>query len=130
MLLNTKPVIMADLDLWVSKSFLSNYADDTQTCVIADSPEELRKIIEEESKAVLDFFSSINLCNNSDKAAIIVNSKGSADKMTVNIGGKNVSSKDEETSLIVSKSDDSNSLFIASIVNIYINSDSSKVSIC
>ena len=80
-------IIMADLDLWVKKSFLSNYADDTQTCVIADSPEELKKTVEEESKEVLNFFSSINLCNNSDKAALLVNSKGYAGKMTADIGG-------------------------------------------
>ena len=77
---------MADLDLWINKSFLSNYADDTQTCAIADSPEELRKIVEEESKAVLSFFSGINLCNNSDKAALLINSKGFAGKMSIEIG--------------------------------------------
>ena len=88
---------MADLDLWVQKSFLSNYADDTQTCVIADTPEELREIVEEESKAVLNFFSGINLCNNADKAALLVNSKGSGKQMTIDdIGGKSVKSKDQE----------------------------------
>ena len=78
---------MADLDLWINKSFLSNYADDTQTCVIADSPEELKEIVEEESRAVLKFFSGINLCNNADKAALLVNSKGFAGNMSIDIGG-------------------------------------------
>ena len=91
-------IIMADLDLWVEKSFLSNYADDTQTCVIADSPDELRTIVEQESRAVLNFFSSINLCNNTDKAALIINSRGHAGQMTVNdIGGKSVTSKERQS---------------------------------
>ena len=81
-------IIMADLDLWIKKSFLSNYADDTQTCVIFDSPEELKEIVEEESRSVLKFFSGINLCNNSDKAALLVNSKGFAGKMSIDIGEK------------------------------------------
>ena len=53
--------------------------------------------MEQESRAVLNFFSSINLCNNTDKAALIINSRGHAGQMTVNdIGGKSVTSKDEE----------------------------------
>ena len=90
-------IIMADLDLWVNKSFLSNFADDTQTCVIANTPEELKEITSEESKAVLNFFSGINLLNNPSKAALIVNSKGSACKMSIDdIGGKTLESKDNE----------------------------------
>ena len=62
-------IIFADLDLWIGRSSLSNFADDTQSCIIADTQEELKKITEEESKAVLNFFNGINLVNNPDKAA-------------------------------------------------------------
>ena len=90
-------IIMADLDLWVNKSFLSNFADDTQSCVIADNQKELEEIIREESKAVLNFFSGVNLLNNPDKAALLINSKGSGCKMTLeDIGGQTLHSKESE----------------------------------
>ena len=37
-------IIFADLDLWIDKSTLSNFADDTQSCIIADIKEELEEI--------------------------------------------------------------------------------------
>ena len=90
-------IIFADLDLWVKKSTLSNFADDTQSCIIADTPEELKEITREESKAVLNFFNGINLCNNADKAALLYNSKGKAGTITIeDIGGETVVSKDQE----------------------------------
>ena len=90
-------IIFADLDQWIDKSTLSNFADDTQSCIIADTREELEEITRQESKAVLDFFSSINLVNNADKAALLYNSKGKAEKITIdNIGGESVDSKDHE----------------------------------
>ena len=90
-------IIFADLDLWINKSTLSNFADDTQSCIIADTPEELEKITREESRAVLNFFNGINLCNNADKAALLYNSKGKAGEITIeDIGGETVESKHQE----------------------------------
>ena len=64
-------IIFADLDLWINKSTLSNFADDTQSCIIADTREELEELAREESESVLKFFNSINLVNNADKAALV-----------------------------------------------------------
>ena len=90
-------ILFADLDLWINKSSLTNFADDTQSCIIADTPEEMEKITREESKAVISFFNSNNLVNNADKAALLYNSKGKAGNITIeNIGGKTVKSKDHE----------------------------------
>ena len=90
-------IIFADLDLWIDKSTLSNFADDTQSCIIADTREELEEITRQESQAVLDFFSSINLVNNADKAALLYNSKGKAENITIdNIGGESVESKNHD----------------------------------
>ena len=49
---------MADLDLYTDKSSLVNFADDTQSWVIADSEEECKRITKEEANKVIDFFSA------------------------------------------------------------------------
>merc|ERR1712026_200561 len=90
-------IIFADLDLWINRSTLSNFADDTQSCIIADTPEELQEIVKEESRAVLEFFNGINLVNNPDKAALLYNAKGKASQITIDgIGGETVESKESE----------------------------------
>ena len=90
-------IIFADLDLWIDRSTLSNFADDTQSCIIADTQEELEEIVKEESRAVLNFFNGINLVNNPDKAALLYNAKGKASQITIDgIGGETVESKERE----------------------------------
>ena len=89
-------ILMADLDLYVEKSGLTNFADDTQSCVIADNKNELLEIVQKESDQVLDFFRGNNLVNNPDKASIIYNSKGKPGKLEVDVGGQKLSSKDSD----------------------------------
>lgn len=87
-------VLMSDLDLCTNKSTLTNFADDTQTCVISDSKEESIKIAQEESQEVIRFFEGVNLVNNADKAALLYNSKGKGEEITVeNVGGVRLKSK-------------------------------------
>ena len=53
-------ILMADLNLWTSDSKLSNFADDTQSCIIKSTEEELRATTIKESEAVVGFFSANN----------------------------------------------------------------------
>ena len=89
-------IMMADLDLWVNQSYLTNFADDTQSIVISDTKENLISTTKAESSAVISFFSANNLVNNSDKASLMYNSKGLDDKIELDIGSKNIKSKDSE----------------------------------
>ena len=66
---------MADLGLWVNDSILSNFADDTQSIIIADTEEEAKSITMKESSKVIEHFGANNLVNNADKAAVIYISK-------------------------------------------------------
>jgi hypothetical protein len=86
-------IIMADLAMCTKKSHLSNFADDTQSIVIEDTREEVIQTAQEESEAVTSFFSSVNLVNNADKAALIYNSGRKATDITINIGGEKLTSK-------------------------------------
>ena len=84
---------MADMDLWTQNSLLSNFADDTQSIIIANSKENLLDLTTIEANSVITFFRSNNLVNNADKAAILYNSKGKGDNITVHdIGGENLES--------------------------------------
>ena len=67
---------MADMDLWIDKCKLSNFADDTQSLIISDSVEEALEITTKEANKVINFFGSNNLVNNPEKAAVLYNSKG------------------------------------------------------
>ena len=88
---------MADLNLWTNNSKLSNFADDTQSIIITDTKEELQEVTKEESGAVLDFFSGINLINNADKACLLYNSRGKRANINMeDIGGEELESKDSE----------------------------------
>ena len=90
-------IIMADLNLWTNKSSLSNFADDTQSIIIANNKDELEEVTRQESDAVLDFFSGVNLINNADKACLLHNSRGQGAHIEMeNIGGEKVESKDSE----------------------------------
>ena len=92
---------MADLDLYTEKSSLVNFADDTQSWVIADSEEECKKITKEEANKVIDFFSANHLVNNADKAALLYNSNGVGITTEIeDIGGENLKSKESEKLLV------------------------------
>ena len=85
--------LMADLDLCVEKSMLSNFADDTQSIIVSDKKEVTLEITMREANNVLIFFANNNLVNNVDKAAVLYNSKGKGKDITVeNIGGKEIKS--------------------------------------
>ena len=82
--------LMADLDQCVQKSFLSNFADDTQSIIISDDKDETLEIIRKGANSVIGFFSKNNLVNNADKAAVLYNSRGRWKTITVeNIGSHN-----------------------------------------
>ena len=75
--------LMADLDLWTKESMLTNFADDTQSVIIEDKKVDAVEIAKREANSVIDFFENNNLVNNSDKAAILYNSRGKSDTITV-----------------------------------------------
>ena len=84
-------ILMADLDLWVENSTLSNFADDTQSIIVSDNQKNLLETAVKESKSVIDFFRSNGLVNNADKAAVLYNGKGKSDIIIVeNVGGENL----------------------------------------
>ena len=89
-------ILMADLDLWVEESQLSNFADDTQSVLIADSEEELRRKALKESNAVVSHFSANNLVNNPDKAALLYNNKGKAGNIVMEIAGEEITSVNQK----------------------------------
>ena len=84
--------LMADMDLWIKDSKISNFADDTQSIIIRNTKEEAIETTKVESKNIIDFFSSNNFVNNANKAALIYNSKGKGCEISVDIGGETLSS--------------------------------------
>ena len=88
---------MSDLNLHTEKSSLTNYADDTQSCIISNTQEEAIKVAQSESNAVVNFFKGVNLVNNPTKACVLYNSKGKSEEITIeNIGGATLTSKTSE----------------------------------
>ena len=87
---------MADLNLWTKDSKLSNFADDTQSCVIKPTEEELRATTVQESQAVVGYFSANNLVNNKEKAALLYNNRRRAETITMEIAGEEITAKNSE----------------------------------
>ena len=86
-------ILMADLDLWTENSNLSNFADDTQSIIVSDNRENLLETAAIEANSVIGFFNSNGLVNNADKAAVLYNSKGKGEVITIeNVGGENLAS--------------------------------------
>ena len=54
-------IIMADLEAWTDKSSLTNFADDTQSIIIANSESALIETAQKEANEVIKFFSGVNL---------------------------------------------------------------------
>ena len=89
-------ILMADLNLWINDSQLSNFADDTQSCIIKNTEEELRNTTIKESEAVVGYFSANNLVNNRDKAALLYNNRRKAEDITMEVAGENIKAKTNE----------------------------------
>ena len=86
-------ILMADLDLWTENSKLSNFADDTQSIIVSDDRKNLLETAAIEANSVINFFNSNGLVNNADKAAVLYNSKGKSEDITIeNVGGENLAS--------------------------------------
>ena len=99
--------LMADLDLYTEKSSLVNFADDTQSWVIADTEEECKRTTKEEANKVIDFFNANHLVNNADKAALLYNSNGVGIATEIeDIGGETLKSKESEKLLGIHISSD------------------------
>ena len=82
-------ILMADLNLWTEESILSNFVDDTQSVIIGDIRKNLLETTIKETNYVIDFFASNNMVNNSEKAAVLYDSRGKGEFVTVeNIGGE------------------------------------------
>ena len=82
--------LIADLELWTENSVLSNFADDTQSIIISDNTEKVLEIATKEANSVVSFFGSNNLVNNTDKAALLYNSKGKSGKISAQIIGNEI----------------------------------------
>ena len=86
-------ILMADLDLWTENSNLSNFADDTQSIIVSDDRKNLLETAAIEANSVISFFNCNGLVNNADKAAVLYNSKGKSEDITIeNVGGENLAS--------------------------------------
>ena len=99
-------ILMADLDLHVSASKLSNFADDTQSIIIQDNISDLMEVTKKEADCVIDFFQGVGLVNNPDKASTLFNSQGKHNELTMEIGGETLTSKKGDKLLGVKISSD------------------------
>jgi hypothetical protein len=89
--------LMADMDLWTKDSMLTNFADDTQSVVIKSTKDEVVESTKKEANSVIDFFENNSLVNNAEKAAILYNSGGKSDEITIeDIGGETITSTKTE----------------------------------
>ena len=78
--------LMADLDLHVSEDCsLSQFADDTQSLCVAKTKEDVINNTQKETSNMIDYFSSNDLCNNTDKAALLYNSEGKGQTKSLKI---------------------------------------------
>ena len=72
-------------------------ADDTQSVIIGDEKTEAIETVKKEANSVIDFFENNNFVNNSNKAAILYNSGGKGDSITVEgIGEETIASNESE----------------------------------
>ena len=86
-------ILMADLDMWVDKSILSNFADDTQSIILSENQKNLLEITRKEANSVINFFECNNLVNNAEKAAVLYNSGGKGKQIIIeNIGNETLKS--------------------------------------
>ena len=74
--------------------------------IISDNLEHLKSTAENESQAVVAHFSTNNLVNNANKAALLFNNRGKAETITMNIAGEELESKETEKLLGIMVSSD------------------------
>ena len=80
-------------NLWTENSTLSNFENDTQSILFSDNRKKLLETGSFEANSVIYCFSSNGLVNNADKAAVLYNSKGKGEVITVeNVGCENLAS--------------------------------------
>ena len=65
-------ILMADLDMWMDKSILSNFADDTQSIIINEDHQNLLELTRKEANSFIKFFESNNLVNNAEKSSSLI----------------------------------------------------------
>ena len=91
--------LMADMNLWINESSLSNFADDTQSIIVAKDQNTAIDVTKREANSIIDYFSSNDLVNNPDKACLVYNSRGKGEKITISdIGGEDLESLDPKKS--------------------------------
>ena len=91
--------LMADMNLWINESSLSNFADDTQSIIVAKDQNTAIEVTKREANSIIDYFSSNDLVNNPDKACLVYNSRGKGEKITISdIGGEELESLDPKKS--------------------------------
>ena len=98
---------MADLDIHVTRNCkISQFADDTQSLCVEDNLDTVIKNTIEETTNVINYFSVNDLVNNSDKAALLYNTKGKGESITLKISGEEIKSKETEKLLGLNISSD------------------------
>ena len=85
------------MDLWTEQSNLQNFADDSQSVTISETKESVVKITTKDANGIMNFFSSNHFVNNANKAALMYNSGGKGQDITLqDIGGEQLKSTDKE----------------------------------
>ena len=89
---------VGDLPKWVSAGNVQGYADDTIHFVTADSLEEAKAILEEESRNIFSYFTSNELVANPAKTAFLMFCPGKplGNKVCVTIGGATIEESESE----------------------------------
>ena len=78
------------------KCRLSQFADNTQSLLIAKNKEKVIQSTQIEANSVIEYFSINDLVNNEDKASLLYNSAGKGEKINLQIGGEEVKSKESD----------------------------------
>ena len=91
-----------------TKGILTNFADDTQLTTVEETEEKAKQTTKEEADRIIEFFSSVQLKNNPDKAALIYNSKGKEKKVQMEVGGVTLETKASEKLLGLTVNSDLN----------------------
>ena len=82
-------LLVADMQLWVKKSNLSSYADDTVSFIQGKDLEQLRVDLEEDAKHIFQFMRSNRLVVNPEKTKFLLlqNKKKETPTLSINIDG-------------------------------------------
>ena len=90
-------ILMADMELWTEESNLQNFADDSQSIAISETKESVVDITTKDANGIMTFFGCNHFVNNANKAALMYNSKGKGQEITLqDIGGEQLKSTNKE----------------------------------